>query len=236
MLYESPLESSRFGIKAGRIDVQDSSKIKEILGEAQKGEFKFLSCRIPSGNIHLIQDLEKEGFFTADVLLYYKRKVNPLNESEETLESCLAHDKDKESVIELATKAFHNYPSHYFVDRHFSKDVVNQIYPDWAKRCCDDRSTADEVLGYFYDGVLAGFVALKKNALQADIRLAAVHPDYQGRGILKYLLQGAEKWASLQQLGEVSYSTQLENIPPQKVLVRQGWELSHSFHTLHFWF
>lgn len=236
MLFESPLESIRFEVKAGKLDVKDAHSLKEDLEQAKSEGYEFLSCRVPSNNLHLIQDLEVQGFFTADVLLYYKKKVNSEIRPEETLRSCLDTQNHKDAVVNVATAAFHNYPSHYFMDRRLPQEKVAQIYPDWAARCCQDPGAADEILGYFVGESLAGFVALKTVQNHVDIRLAAVHPEYQGRGILKHLLQGAEGWAANQNKAEVFYSTQLDNIPPQKVLVRQGWEPSHSFHTLHFWF
>lgn len=234
MLLDSPLESQRFNIKAGKLKISTKNEITSDLIHAKEQGFNFLSCRIPTQEVFLFQGLEQEGFFLTDTLVYYKKSV-PDETLPQAWTSCLDNDSYVQQVIAVAEQSFKDYPSHYSMDRKLDQQAVQEVYRDWARRSCLDKTVATDVLGTFDKDTLVAFVSLKDQVGHGEVLLAAVHPGYQGQGILQKLLQSSLSWAQSQGHKEVFYSTQLQNIAAQKALVRQGWELSHSFYTLHCW-
>lgn len=236
MLIDSPLESQRFNIKAGKLKISTVNDIAPVLRLAKDQEYQFLSCRIPTTDVFLFQELEKNGFFLADTLLYYKSSTENSQNSTDW-RSCLGNDHLNQQVFKVAEKAFENYPSHYSMDLRLDQKAAGEVYKDWAKRCCSDRSMANDVLVKTdnHNEEVLSFVSLKSHQTHADVLLAAVRPDQQGKGLLQQLLNAAVVWAAQHGHKEIFYSTQIQNIAAQKALVRQGWEPSHSFYTLHCW-
>ncbi|MGZ3782021.1 MAG: GNAT family N-acetyltransferase [Pseudobdellovibrionaceae bacterium] len=236
MLIDSPLESQRFNIKAGKIKVSSGQDIAPVLVLAKDQGYNFLSCRIPTAEVFLFQELERNRFFLTDTLLYYKRSTEgtPLSSD---WKSCLSEPGCIQQVYEIADKAFAGYPSHYAMDLRLDQSAAAEVYKDWAQRCCLDRTMATDVLcvGGEKSEKVAAFVSLKSHKDFADILLAAVDPEYQGQGLLQKLLGASLSWASEHGHKQVFYSTQIQNIAAQKALVRQGWEPSHSYYTLHCW-
>lgn len=239
MLIDSPLESQRFNIKAGKIKISSGKDIAPVLALAKDRGYHFLSCRIPTAEVFLFQDLEKHGFFLTDTLLYYKRSTQGA-EKQSDWKSCLGNENLVKQVCEVADKSFAGYPSHYAMDLRLDQNAASEVYKDWAQRSCFDRNMATDVLCKIEenenqeDNVVA-FVSLKSHKNFADVLLAAVHPNHQGKGLLQKLLTASVSWAANLGHPEVFYSTQIQNIAAQKALVRQGWELSHSYYTLHCW-
>ncbi|NUN06108.1 MAG: GNAT family N-acetyltransferase [Bdellovibrio sp.] len=234
MLLDSPLESQRFNIKAGKLKISTKNELKVDLAAAKEKGFNFLSCRIPTQEVFLFQDLESAGFFLTDTLVYYKKTV-PDEKLTQAWESCLGNNQHIEKVVAVAREAFQGYPSHYSMDLKLNQDSAGEVYQDWAHRSCRDKTIATDVLATFEGGQLVAFVSVKDQMSHGEVLLAAVHPAYQGQGLLQKLLQAGLAWAQTQGHKEMFYSTQLQNIAAQKALVRQGWELSHSFYTLHCW-
>ena len=234
MLIDSPLESQRFNIKAGKLKISTKNELKDDLIKAKEQGLNFLSCRIPTQDVFLFQALESQGFFLTDTLVYYKKSV-PDETLPQTWKSCLGNDTYIQQVISVADESFKNYPSHYSMDARLDQEAVQEVYRDWARRSCADKTVATDVLATFDKDNLVAFVSVKDQVSHGEVLLAAVHPGYQGQGILQKLLQSSLSWAQTQGHKDVFYSTQLQNIAAQKALVRQGWELSHSFYTLHCW-
>lgn len=235
MLIDSPLESQRFNIKAGKLKISTKNEIKADLIQAKEQGIEFLSCRVGTQDLFLFQALEAEGFFLTDTLVYYKKTV-PEEKLTQMWQSCLENDKHVRQIIEVAQEAFKGYPGHYAMDMRLDQNAAEEVYRDWARRSCVDKKVATDVLATFQaDGNLGAFVSVKDHMDHGEVLLAAVHPAYQGQGLLQKLLQASLAWAQSQGHKDMFYSTQLQNIAAQKALVRQGWELSHSFYTLHCW-
>lgn len=234
MLVDSPLESQRFNIKAGKIKVSSVKDISPVLSLAKDRGYQFLSCRIPTSEVLLFQELEKNGFFLTDTLLYYKRSTLRA-EKHSDWKSCLGNEDLTKQVCEVADKSFAGYPSHYAMDLRLNQSAASEVYKDWAHRSCLDRNMATDVLCKISESEVVSFVSLKSHKDYTDILLAAVHPNHQGKGLLQNLLAASVAWAANLGHSEVFYSTQIQNIAAQKALVRQGWEPSHSYYTLHCW-
>ncbi|MBO9668567.1 MAG: hypothetical protein J7501_17345 [Bdellovibrio sp.] len=236
MIAASPLESARFSIKAAKFHTDSSETAKLDVLEFLRQGYDFGSCRVSTGNVHLLQYLLKQGFFLTDTLVYYKKNVRKQEEVVPQLAvSCLGDEKLIANVVNLAKASFQDYPSHYSMDMRLNQERVAEVYPDWTARCCVDKNVASDVLAIVEDSVPTSFIVLKKHANFADVLLAAVHPANQGRGLLQNLLKSSIRWAIDAGLEEVHYSTQIQNIAAQKALIRQGFEMSHSFYTLHCW-
>lgn len=233
MLVESTLESNRFSVKCGRLQISSVEEIRSAIQSADQQNYQFLSVRIPTNNVELVQKLENFGFYIADTLVYYKRDISTIEGEPVQWHSCLNMSHLERDVVAITELAFKDYPSHYAVDSFFSKSDVEEVYLDWARRSCVDRQVATDVIGQFVDDQLVAFASVKDQTKYSEILLAAVHPQYQGQGLLQKLLAAAAAWAKAHGHNEIYYSTQIQNIAAQKALARQGWEMSHSLYTLH---
>lgn len=220
----------------GRIEISEKEELLRVLEEASARKYEFLSCRIRCDQLPLAQALEAQGFYLTDTLIYYKKEAPvpyemPINEWRMVSED----PRLIPEIVEVAEKAFKNYPSHFRFDPRLDVEATDAVYPDWARKCCENREVANEVLAYVLDGVVAGTIALKIKGDEADVLLAAVHPDHQNKGILRRLLRAAGNWSNQRECARVIYSTQLLNMAPQKALIREGWEICRAYYTFHSW-
>nr|BFD59368.1 hypothetical protein CKG001_14750 [Bdellovibrio sp. CKG001] len=235
MIIDSPLETQRFNIKAGKIIIDHINEIERSLRTARAEGYDLLTCRVSTKDLFLLQALEREGFFLTDTLLYYRTDISSGDSAADDWASPIRDEKSIQQVREVVSLAFKGYPSHYSMDKNLNPERCEEIYEDWALRSCRDRTVATEVLGRFEDGKLVAFLSVKDHMSHGEVLLAAVHPLYQGQGLLQKLLSASVSWARQQGHHEIFYSTQIQNIAAQKALIRKGWEISHSFYTLHCW-
>lgn len=198
-------------------------------------DYEFASCRVPTSDLQTLQLLLKSGFFLVDTLVYYKTSTEKHSHEDTGATSCIEQKHLIDQVVDTAKLSFNGYPSHYAMDPRLNRDRAAEIYIDWAKRCCTDKEVATDVRVLLDNSKVAAFVALKKYTSHGEVLLAAVLPSHQGRGMLQRLLRSTVAWGKEMGISEVYYSTQIQNISAQKALTRQGWEISHSFYTLHCW-
>jgi GNAT superfamily N-acetyltransferase len=107
----------------------------------------------------------------------------------------------------------------------------------WAFRSCVSRDVADEVLVADLAGSIVGFATLRLNgAEEGEGVLFGVAPRAQRKGIYRSLVINSMQWCLAKGMRHMIYSTQINNIAVQKVLVRLGFEPSYAYYTFHKWF
>ena len=143
---------------------------------------------------------------------------------------------EESSVADVARKSFVGYKGHYHADKRLRDDRCDQVYVDWAYRSAT-KEYADEVLVAVLDESIVGFITLSLNAVtEAEIELVGVTPEKQRRGILGTLVAGAAAWAQLNDVENMTVSTQIVNVAAQRVYERLGFTHARAYYTFHKWF
>ncbi|WII71846.1 GNAT family N-acetyltransferase [Bdellovibrio sp. 22V] len=237
-LTPSPLESERFGIRAGKLTVQSTKDIPEALSKAKDLNLNFISARVETQNISLVQELEFAGFFLTDTLVYYRKKITEnsvFNLSKKDYVVRLATESDYEQISKVSSLAFKGYIGHYHADPRLSKEKADEVYVDWVKRSCHEKFLADAIYVTEENGQITSFATMKKEGSTAEGVLFGVHPEHQGKGIYRELIVASMIWAQKNACDEIKYSTQINNVAVQKVWTREGCEIHNSYYTFHYW-
>ncbi len=238
MVTISEIDTKRFGIKVAKVYLEESSEISTVFQNALALSTELLILRCSTQHINLAQQLEENGCFICDTLLYYKKSLTkiPLVFSSPEFEVIPCNFADVDEIRDVATAAFANYMGHYHADSRLSSDSSNEVYVDWAM----NRTKELPFFGVRLkkQGSIIGFISgqLDKEASEVDVPLLAIAPEFQGRGIFTQLITEMENWALQNSYKTIIYSTQLQNVSVQKSLARNGFELQKSLYTFHRWF
>lgn len=235
----SPLDQQRFGMVTAKAALAAGDSPADAGVWCRDYGVRLLIARVPTTDIEVVQQLERQGAFLTDTLLYYTRKT--LRQADAGLpdgyRARLATAADAAAVEALAGLTFTGYAGHYHADPRLPRAVSDLVYSDWAANSCRNPAVADAVWLIEHDGQLAAFATIKdRGAPLCEGVLFGVHPDHQGRGLYQALMQLAQDWAGQHGFGAMTVSTQVLNLAVQKVWCRLGFEPSGSYYTFHQWF
>lgn len=238
----SPLDSERFGVRAARAQVL-LENLPHVLEFCAAENIDLLIARCATHNLNAVQNIEAHGFLLMDALIYYSfdlsKKAIPEPASEFLVRP--AQPEDKDQVRRIASAAFCGYQGHYHADPRLDRRKCDEAYASWAERSAVLKAAADEVLVAELNtedrGSLAGFATLRMNSPEeGEGPLVAVAPEHQKRGVCRALMIHCLHWCRSQGAGRMVISTQITNIPMQKVWCRVGFEPRASYYTFHKWF
>jgi len=235
----SELDTMRFGIPIATASLDAQDEILSVIKWCESKQVKMLIARCPTDEVHLIQNMEKMGFYLTDTLVYYQCQsiINNINPALDEYSWRLASAEDAESVERLAAKTFHGYFGHYHADSRLNKIDADLVYSSWASNSCKGGVFSDVVFLICQGKKIVAFLSMKKNDSETcEIILNGVDPLYQGKGLYTFLISLAKKWALEKKNKQILVSTQVTNIAVQKVWCRHGFEPLKSFYTLHKWF
>ncbi|MEW9920368.1 GNAT family N-acetyltransferase [Marimonas sp. MJW-29] len=232
------METRRFGIRCARVE-DPRAPLTEINAAAQSQEIAFLSVRVATDDIAIVQALEEDGYRLMDTLVYYDAPLStqPIEpRAQDDIEIRAAAPQNADCVGKVAAAAFSGFFGHYHADTRLSQDACDAIYVDWAKNCVMMQTRGLPVLVAQTSGKIVGFLAARQcEGTCANITLNAISPPMQGRGIYGALLDGALQIMAAKGYQKVTISTQINNIAVQRSWGRRGFRLQRSFYTLHKW-
>lgn len=235
----SPLDHERFGVVTAKAALDATDQASEIADWCRAQSVQMLIARVPTSAVTLVQQLEQQGAFLTDTLLYYSRKqLSPqAAELPEDYRWRLATAADAEVVASLAGLTFTGYAGHYHADARLDQAAADAVYADWAANSCRNPAVADVVLLIEHADQVIAFATLKNRgeALLEGV-LFGVHPEHQGRRLYQALMQQAQHWGVANSYQAMTVSTQVVNLAVQKVWCRLGFEPSSSYYTFHQWF
>jgi ribosomal protein S18 acetylase RimI-like enzyme len=193
-IHESPWDQKAFGIPCYEIDGFNPES-----GQwAQQHPGHYTTRVSPLANK---QVLEQYGFYYCDTL------IEPFC----SLKQFVAH-QDKRTSLSKAVALEDLLPiSHqaftfgrFHKDFNISKALADKRYDQWLTQLHNEG----KVIGLFFDGKLVGFIAVDNSHLI----LHAMHPQFRGQGLAKFLWSAvcAELFAS--GLGEISSSISAANL------------------------
>jgi GNAT superfamily N-acetyltransferase len=239
MISLSAVDRERFGVVTARCCYPIPGGIAEVGRYCRSNRVQLLISRCDSADHGAAHAIEGLGGRLMDALVYYSRSlasaIPDLEEGGATIRPY--QPGEAQAVRAVAIAAFAGYLGHYHADPRLERAKADEAYADWAHRSCMSREVADEVLVAEEGRTIVGFATLRGNDLdEAEIVLNGVAPAAQRGGVYRRLLLGSLGWARAKGVARLIVSTQLSNVPPQKVWVRAGFEPLRAVYTFHSWF
>lgn len=237
-IFISDVDKERFGFKTARVVGLTSGGLPAILDFCVRENVDLLIARSDMSDLNAAQSMEKQGFLLMDTLVYYNLNlvkltvpadhgmvlVRPIRPGEE------------EEMLAVAGASFRNYCGHYHADSRLDKSKCDEAYADWARKAFASRQPENFLVGEI-KGKIVSFGVLRTNSPEeGEMFLGGIHPDFQGQGIYHSFLCKGMTWCLSKKAEKMVISTQLKNIPVQKVLVKLGFEISKGYYTYHKWF
>ncbi|MBN8592563.1 MAG: GNAT family N-acetyltransferase [Anaerolineae bacterium] len=235
----SLIDEDRFGIRIARAINVRADQLDAIDSFCITNQVRMLIARCFVDELSTAQDMESRGYSLMDTLIYFKRKLAAaaIPDFSSAVLIRPVEQEEAEIVATLAVDMFRGYKGHYHADRRLNPADCDHVYSSWAYRSIQLRQVADVVLVAEHEGQVAGFIALRMNSKsEGEGTLYGVSPAVQGHGIGRNLIIGALRWLESTGADHMIISTQITNVPSQKVWVRLGFEPMHAHYTFHKWY
>lgn len=124
--------------------------------------------------------------------------------------------------------------SRFLLDEKFGKEKFRELYDMWVINSLNKKFA----LKTFYieeDGKALGFVTLQKYDSLGKIGLIATHPNFQGQGFGKKLLNKVEDFCVKNGITHLEIPTQKENIQACSFYKKQGYTIKDELIIKHYW-
>lgn len=124
--------------------------------------------------------------------------------------------------------------SRFLLDKNFGEDQFKELYNLWVINSLN-KQFAIKTFFIEEEGKAIGFVTLQQYNEIGKIGLIATHPDYQGKGIGRKLLEYAENFCVLNDIRKLEIPTQQENTGACSFYLRLGYSVQENIIIKHFW-
>jgi ribosomal protein S18 acetylase RimI-like enzyme len=235
--YISLLDTKRFGFKIAKLNSYNNETIS-LIEKLKEEDVKLIIIRIEAADIESINNLEKIGFLIKDVQLIYNYTFN--NQIKLNKHNGLilreSNENDIPQIIEISKQSFNNY-GHYFNDSKLDRVNCLEVYSDWAKNCCINKTVADYVIVAEKEKKIAGYLAFKhfKEENYTFASLGAVNPNFRKLGIFQAInIEGLNR---AEKLGFKNVRTNVlnTNFPVNSTYIDLGFKIINSVITMHYW-
>ncbi|MCW3160395.1 GNAT family N-acetyltransferase [Chryseobacterium oryctis] len=140
--------------------------------------------------------------------------------------------RDEDFFKELAYES--GKMSRFLLDKRFGEAKFKELYDMWVINSLN-KKFAVKVFYIEEDNKAIGFVTVQKYDSLGKIGLIATHPEYQGKGFGKKLLDKAENFCIKNGITHLEIPTQKENIQACSFYKKQGYEIKDEIIIKHFW-
>lgn len=235
----SEIDVARFDAKIAKATISPNDSILEMVKWCEDRDVEMLIARCSTSESRYVQMMECAGFQLMDTLVYFEHKSVTRVPVDLPVDYSIREGRteDAGALEEIAVRAFGGFFGHYHADARLRRIDCNMVYSSWAANSLKSKAVADVVFVVENRETLVAFLTLKRRSgSEAEIILNAVDPAQQGKGIYAALVSSALNWAEEVGITNILVSTQVNNIAPQKVWCRYGFEPLKSFYTFHKWF
>jgi len=235
----SELDRLRFGVVTACANATGVADVARADAFCKANAVRLLMVRCPTSAIEVVQELERDGAQLTDCLVRYRRDLQKyaLQDTGDLGWIREARSEDVGGIAAVAARAFDNYGGHYHADSRLKREDADEVYRDWALRSCTDKGVADCVFAAWDNDAIVGFITTRRNSpSETESVLGAVVPGAQRRGILNALCVRALQWSLHIGARHSIASTRVSNIAPQKVLLRNRYEVLASCYVIHKWY
>ncbi|WP_165585112.1 GNAT family N-acetyltransferase [Chryseobacterium sp. FH2] len=176
----------------------------------------------------------------ADYDLSFKEtKVNFIKSLNNTrysdLESVKDTDDTEKSIDFFKDLAYESGKmSRFLLDKNFGETKFRELYDMWIINSLNKKFAVKTF--YLEEGEKAiGFVTVQKYDTLGKIGLIATHPQFQGKGFGKKLLNKAEQFCIESGITHLEIPTQKENIQACSFYKKQGYDIKDEITIKHYW-
>lgn len=237
-VYRSTLDEERFGIRVARVGWMTREILPEALRYCRDEGISLLMAKCMGAERRTVHAMEQAGFLLMETMLCLAADVRrPLPAKPGDVHVRPFRPDDRAEILRLAASCFRGYESHYHADDRLDRSKCDEIQVDWARRACDSRAVADEVIVAECEGSLGGYVILKRNSPEeVDAAVAAVVQDQRGTGIYEALTIHTMYWAAEAGAERITGHVQATNVAVQRTPMKLGWSPRYAYFTFHKWF
>lgn len=236
----SKLDTDRFGFQIAKItDTVENPEM--IIYELKKINVKMIIARVNLCNMKLINQLERLGFDYKDAQITFSYDLKKELPQPRKNEFSLTRLKSEHlaCLIEMTKDSFTGY-GHYFADERLDKMKCLEIYMDWIKRCCDNKSVADEVIVAEKNNIAIGYLAIKKydsgsQQFYAGV-IGAVAPEFRKYGVFQAINIESLYYAKKMGAQRFENNVLVTNFPVMKTYTSMAYQIIRSEITMHYWF
>jgi dTDP-4-amino-4,6-dideoxy-D-galactose acyltransferase len=204
VIEELTWDSRLFKRKIGRLTkVPSERSLQNVIDEARKDNYQYLTCRFTLNRVSEVQVLEKSGFYITDLGVVWEGNTGV--SSAPAISARKAEIKDGTMLRRMCKGLFTS--GRFYCDPFFTRDEADSLYEAWI-----DNSLRDKDIQTF---VVAnkGFITCKKlSGKGGDIPLVGVMTGERGKGLGSSLVMTAVNWFKTNGIKTVTVRTQVNNI------------------------
>jgi len=224
-------DSKFFGMKVGRLYVQDTGNTRKLLEAANNDSYDLIYLYSKTN----INYRRISSYVLVDVggeILYSKPYIEP-PQLGTSLGLCISRYMDARVTDELHALALvSGHLSRFNVDQMLPHGSFSRLYHLWIHKTLNKQHNG-EILVATVDGHLAGMISLEFNGQTSHIQLLAVSKDYQRQGLGSQLLKKAEQTSNARGMRKMLVKTQLTNAAARSLYTRHGYTETDRYHVYH---
>ena len=223
-------DSLFFGVSIYELKNEDVIKVHLDTEVNNLGSGDLIQCKINIENLKSIEKLTKYGFSIEDSGVTYEMTVDNkiLKRSDFRVE--LAVEKDRKVIQKIAQDAFSGTR---FKDTYFGVNSANKIYKHWVSAAINGTHDDCCLVNKNINGLIIGFVTVKKVDNYIKIGLIAVDNNYKRKGIAKELMKLVEVYAVQNNVDRIMVTTQYNNNAAKSLYRSMGYGKSSEFFWLY---
>jgi dTDP-4-amino-4,6-dideoxy-D-galactose acyltransferase len=209
--------------------------------------------KLEVGEIEINDDLKNDNYSDFDLLYVKKNKEISIpgfrlnyEEHKVVFEKEILSTSDGSNSIKQFSKVKYNVEdiydlayesgkySRFLKDSLFGESKFKKLYKEWVDNSIT-KQFADDILLYFIEDKIVGFVTYKKHSTYGQIGLIAVNVNFQGKGIGKQLINEVENSLFKVGIKTLRIPTQLENKEACFFYKKIGYKIIESTPIKHYW-
>lgn len=142
------------------------------------------------------------------------------------------HSYPEDKLLKLSIES--GVYSRFKVDEKIENERFEELYKLWIINSVN-KKISKEVLVYYQEHEIAGFVTLGEKNNRADIGIIAVDSGFRGKGIGKALMVAAENWFLDEGYDSIQVVTQENNKPACGLYKSCGYDIESIENFYHLW-
>jgi len=216
--------------------------IELALRQCLERGIQHVAVRIDAADADAIQVLEDAGFRMVDALAtyIYHHKREPPAPLKEMGVLRLFRPEDAEQIIAITREAYRGFQGRYHLDPHLDKARADELYIEWARKCCAFEWAEVVIVNENGKGELHGWASYRH--IEPASKIGGTPIQGGGLGACRRETPGA--YAGIVRAaavrihaggGVTECQTQLFNFPTIRVYEAIGTQFVRADYTLHAW-
>ncbi|MCF0140854.1 MAG: GNAT family N-acetyltransferase [Mogibacterium sp.] len=236
MFYQLDWDTEFFGVKCGRLLVDDVSELSDVKDEDfQKYDFTSIYNvnNEPTVNKWIG---ENTIAFLVDVNVQLEKKaLSARDEADAEIIIENATEIDKETVDQMSVERDDFKYSKFVRDEKLSERDGYCVYKEWLK---NSLKAEHKYFAYYPSGdTVGGYILFSVNEEDkaVTIELAKVNENLRGRRVATRMLDAVERFAVLEGYRKLRVGTQMNNIPAINLYHSRGYKETSRTSVFHLW-